>query len=112
MADSALSTSGFGFPWRARAIRDVSSVEHEPRICARYSTTHSAVRDCNIRLISDQMSDTVSFGSLTTSWAYYSADSGSTLAICANADDSIIVQGEVEDSSTDVVFIRSIQWFE
>ena len=108
IADTALGTSDFGFAHRARYIRAATtSVAYTARIRARYQGTGTG----DFRLVSGQTSDSISFTSLTSSWAWYSPDASATLDIDCQDDDEITPEAQTTDGTT-TVEVSSIQIFE
>ena len=108
IADTAMSTSGFYFPHRARKVLSNDTVQsYEVRIRARYTGTGTG----DFRLSSTYGSDTVSFTSLTSGFAWYAPDSAAALDLAAGTHDKITPEAQTTDSGTDVE-VSSIQWIE
>lgn len=105
MMDGVFGTSNGYIPHEGRQIRAASTVvNYDARVRARYTGTGTG--DLRIR----SGTDSISFTSLTGSWAWHEPDSGA-LDIDAGTTDQVIVECQTTDGTTDVE-VSSIQLVE
>lgn len=103
--ETAMTT--FGWRHKARCLKSGDTTRtYDIRICARYSGTGTG----QLRFRSSQTGDTVTFSSLTSSYAHHSSGA-STLQISCDAVDDIYPEVYTTDGTT-TVDIRSVAIYE
>lgn len=107
MMDSPLATSSGFFRHQGRYLRQALAYEtYDVMVRARYTGTGSG----DLRVRSATMADTVTFTSLTSSFAWYAQDSGS-LSIDGSASEQIYIECQTTDGTTNVE-VASVQLIE
>lgn len=104
VADPTLATADFYFPVRSRMLRADDTHEHyDVRVQAR----HTAEGSAGTLKVTGSL-DSVSFTSLTSSWAWYSPDGNNTLDIACTGD-KLTPTGWTDDNAASVE-VASVQF--
>jgi len=103
IADAALGTSGFGFPHRARQVREATdAVELKVAWRAIYVGDTGA----GFRLLSEETADAAT-AAMTTYWAWYT----DTVDVSSATTDYLYPQATADTAET-TAYVSSIQWLE
>lgn len=107
IADAALGTSEFGFPHRARQVREATvSVSVTVAWRAIYVYSGESSGSASFRLLSKETADAAT-SAATDSWAWYT----DTVDVSSKTTDYLYPQVTVSDNDTKIS-VSSIQWLE